>query len=54
MARIPDDELERLKREVSMVRLVEEAGITLTRHGKDYLGRCPFHDDKTPSLVITP
>lgn len=54
MARIPDDELERLKREVSILRLVEDAGITLTRHGKDWMGRCPFHDDKTPSLVITP
>ena len=54
MARIPDSELERLKRVVSLVRLVEDAGIELKRHGKDYLGRCPFHDDKTPSLVVTP
>ena len=46
MARIPDVELERLKREVSVVRLVEDAGIGLKKHGKDYLGLCPFHDDK--------
>ena len=26
----------------------------LTRHGADLLGKCPFHDDRTPSLVITP
>lgn len=54
MARIPNDELDRLKREVSLVRLVESSGIELKKHGKDYLGLCPFHDDKEPSLVISP
>ena len=29
-------------------------GCDLEKHGKDYLGHCPFHDDKTPSLVISP
>lgn len=54
MARIPEDEIERLKAEVSLVRLVEASGVALARHGKDWLGRCPFHEDKTPSLVVTP
>jgi DNA primase catalytic core len=54
MARIPEDEVERLKREVSVQRLAEARGIKLTRHGADLLGKCPFHDDRTPSLVITP
>ncbi|QGX41525.1 CHC2 zinc finger domain-containing protein [Permianibacter aggregans] len=54
MARIPEDQIERLKTEVSLVRLVEAKGVELKKHGKDYLGRCPFHDDKTPSLVVTP
>jgi len=54
MARIPETEIERLKAEVSLVRLVEAKGVELHRHGKDWLGRCPFHDDKTPSLVVTP
>ena len=53
MARIPESELDRLKREVSLVRLVESSGIALKQHGKDYLGLCPFHDDKEPSLVIS-
>ena len=26
----------------------------LTRHGKDLIGLCPFHDDREPSLVVTP
>jgi len=54
MARIPDSEIERLKLQVSMVRLVEAAGVQLKAHGKDLVGRCPFHDDKTPSFVVSP
>lgn len=54
MARIPEVEIERLKAEVSLVRLVEAAGIELKKQGKDYAGRCPFHEDATPSLIVTP
>jgi DNA primase catalytic core len=54
MARIPPDEIERLKQTIALERLVEAAGIELKRHGKDLIGRCPFHNDKTPSLVISP
>jgi DNA primase len=54
MARIPEHEVERLKKEISVQRLAEARGIKLTRQGADLLGKCPFHDDKTPSLVITP
>ena len=55
MARIPDEQVARLKTEVSIVRLVEAAGIELKKHGgRDRVGRCPFHDDRTPSLVVSP
>jgi DNA primase len=54
MARIPEAELERLKAEVSLVRLIESAGITLARQGKDYAARCPFHEEDTASLIVTP
>ena len=54
MPRIPESELEQLKLQVSMVRLAEAAGIALKPHGRDLVGRCPFHDDKTPSLVVSP
>jgi DNA primase catalytic core len=55
MARIPEEEIERLKREVSLVRLAEARGIELAPHGKDLVGRCCFHSpDNTPSLVISP
>jgi DNA primase len=46
--------VERLKTEVSVQRLAEARGVVLEKRGADLHGRCPFHDDRTPSLVITP
>jgi DNA primase len=54
MARIPEAELERLKSEVSVQRLVEASGVELKKGGKDLLGKCPFHEDDDASLVVTP
>lgn len=54
MARVPEAEVSRLKREVSVERLAEARGVELKRHGADLLGLCPFHADREPSLVISP
>ncbi len=54
MARIPEAEIERIKNEVSVERLVESSGIDLKKSGKDLIGQCPFHEDDTASLVVTP
>ena len=54
MARFADEEVERLKREVSLEQLVRARGVELERRGADLHGRCPFHDDRTPSFVVTP
>lgn len=54
MPRIGESELERLKAEVSLLRLVEAAGIKLVKQGQDYAGQCPFHADATPSLKVSP
>ena len=54
MARVPEEEVARIKREVSVERLAEARGVKLQRHGADLLGLCPFHDDREPSLVISP
>jgi len=53
MARIPDAEIERIKAEVSLVRLVESSGVKLQKRGADMVGCCPFHDDSTPSLSVS-
>lgn len=55
MARIPDDEIERLKKTVPLETLCRERGVELKKHGsKDLVGRCPFHYDENPSFVVTP
>jgi hypothetical protein len=54
MARVAEAELERLKADVSVQRLAEARGVALKKHGADLIGLCPFHNDKKPSLVISP
>ncbi|MDC9583429.1 CHC2 zinc finger domain-containing protein, partial [Xenorhabdus sp. PR6a] len=54
MARIPDAELQHLKAAVSLVAVIEQQGRKLTPRGKDRVVLCPFHEEKTPSMVITP
>jgi len=54
MARIPEEVIEQLKSGVDLVALVEANGVELERTGADRRGRCPFHDDTTPSLVVSP
>lgn len=54
MARISEAETERLKKEVAIERLVMGFGVELKRHGAELIGTCPFHGDKTPSLVVSP
>jgi DNA primase len=49
VARISDEEVARLKAEISLVRLVESQGYQTKRQGKDYVIHCPFHEDYTPS-----
>jgi len=54
MARLSDTELNNIKQRASLLRLIEAQGYELSKRGKDYVTRCPFHEDNTPSLVITP
>ncbi len=54
MARLAETVIEQIKQEISLVRLAESQGHQLKKHGKDYALNCPFHEDKTASLIITP
>ena len=53
MARFTENQLNTLKSEVSLVRLIESQGYKITKQGKDHVMNCPFHDDATPSLKIS-
>ncbi|MBD2816569.1 toprim domain-containing protein, partial [Xenorhabdus sp. Flor] len=54
MARIPEAELQHLKAAVPLVAIIEQQGRPLFKRGKDMTVLCPFHQEKTPSMVITP
>lgn len=47
MACIPEAELERLKREVSLVRLIQSQGHELKKRGKDWVMHCVGYANKT-------
>lgn len=52
--RISESELARLKRDISVQRLVERSGIVLAASGKVFVGICPFHADALRSLTVEP
>src|SRR3954447_26779993 len=53
MARIKDASVEAVKEAVDIVQLV--SGRTqLRRSGARFVGRCPFHEERTPSFSVTP
>jgi len=54
--KIPEDQIEAVKRATDLVALVQSRGVELKKHGaKDFIGRCPFHDDQAnPNFIVTP
>ncbi len=54
MARFSDDELDDIRRNPNIVDLVEGCGVTLKQRPdpNEYVGHCPFHDDKEASLHV--
>ncbi|MFH2059836.1 MAG: CHC2 zinc finger domain-containing protein [Pseudomonadota bacterium] len=46
--------IESIKANTDIKLLIESKGIKLKKIGKGYFGLCPFHNDKNPSLSITP
>lgn len=55
MARIHDDDIRRLKENVSLADLCRSRGVELKKHGsRDFIGKCPFHKDENPSFVVSP
>jgi DNA primase catalytic core len=54
--RIPEADLDQVKRQTDLLALVRSRGIELAKHGtKDFIGRCPFHDDRNkPNFIVSP
>jgi len=54
MARLPDELIERIKREVPLTDLCREYGIELSGHGKNLKAKSPFREEKDASFIVTP
>jgi len=51
--RIPEEIVEEVRLRSDIVDTISEY-VHLQRKGKNYLGLCPFHSEKTPSFTVTP
>ena len=46
--------VDELKERIDLASYIRAQGIELKKHGRDWIGLCPFHSDSEPSLIVTP
>lgn len=52
MARLSEDKINEIRSHSDIVEVVSKY-IPLSKKGKNYVGVCPFHDDRDPSLTVS-
>jgi len=50
---IHPDTIEEVRQRADIVDIISEQ-VVLKKQGKDFIGLCPFHDDKSPSFSVSP
>lgn len=50
---IPEEKISEIRNSADIVHIISE-GITLKKAGRNFLGLCPFHTEKTPSFSVSP
>lgn len=50
--RIPESKIEEIRNAANIVDIISEY-IPLRKRGKNYIGLCPFHSEKTPSFTVS-
>ena len=50
---IPEDKISEIRNTVDIVNIISEA-VLLKKSGRNYIGLCPFHSEKTPSFTVSP
>src|SRR5512139_2428814 len=48
---IPEDKINEIRQRASIVEVVSDY-VSLKKSGKNYLGLCPFHSERTPSFTV--
>ena len=49
--RIPEEFINEVRSNVNIVDIISQY-VSLEKKGKDYIGLCPFHQEKTPSFTV--
>jgi DNA primase len=52
VSRIPEDIIDHLRHRSDIVEVIGEY-VSLKKKGQNYVGLCPFHEEKTPSFVVS-
>ena len=50
---IPEEKINDIKNSADIVDIISET-VVLKKSGKNFLGLCPFHSEKTPSFTVSP
>ena len=50
--RIPEDQIEEIRNAANVVDIIS-GYVPLKKRGKNYVGSCPFHQEKTPSFTVS-
>ena len=50
---IPDHVIDEIRDRADIVEVIGEV-VELKKRGRNFVGLCPFHAEKTPSFTVTP
>ncbi|MBN2417557.1 DNA primase [bacterium] len=50
---IPEDKIQEIREATDILEVISQH-VTLKKRGKNYIGLCPFHSEKTPSFNVDP
>ena len=50
---IPDEVIEEIRERADIIEVISDH-VALKKAGRDYKGLCPFHQEKTPSFMVSP
>lgn len=50
---IPQETIQEITSKIDIIEIIDSF-VKLKRRGANYLGLCPFHNEKTPSFTVSP
>ena len=53
MYKVPQDKIDEIRSAINVVHYISQF-LNLKKEGRNFKGLCPFHQEKTPSFVVSP